>query len=165
MGGVTTQGKCKKVFIKYRYPALVLLVGVLLMLLPGQKVTQEKQEAVEPVCETMEQRLANILSTVQGAGKVDVLLSVSQGEQIVYQMDLNSDISADRESIDSETVVIKDNQRGDNGLIQQTNPPKYLGAVISCEGAEDPVVRLAIVNAVVAATGLTTDKVCVVKMK
>ena len=165
MGGVKKQGNWKKMFIKYRYPALVLLVGILLMLLPKQEVTQEKQEVVEPVCETMEQKLVKILSTVEGAGKVDILLSVAQGEQIVYQTDQNSDISADRESKDTETVVIKDNQRGDNGLIQQTNPPKYLGAVISCEGAENPAVRLAIVNAVVAATGLTTDKVCVVKMK
>lgn len=165
MGGVIVNGKWKKSFIKYRYPALILLVGILLMLLPGREPTEESPVLPDPVCETMEEQLVRILTTVQGAGKVDVLLSVEQGEQVVYQTDQHSDISAERESINLETVLIKDSQRGDNGLIRQTNPPKYLGAVISCEGAEDPVVRLAIVNAVVAATGLTTDKVCVVKMK
>lgn len=165
MDGVITQGKWKKTFVKYRYPALVLLIGILLMLLPGRETTVESPVVLEPVPEILEERLVRILSTVQGAGKVEVLLSIAQGEQIVYQTDQDSDVSAERESMNTETVLIKDSQRGENGLIRQTNPAKYLGAVISCEGADDPVVRLTIVNAVVAATGLTSDKVCVVKMK
>jgi hypothetical protein len=40
-----------------------------------------------------------------------------------------------------------------------------MGAVIVCQGADKPVVRLAIVEAVADATGLSTDTITVLKMK
>ena len=39
------------------------------------------------------------------------------------------------------------------------------GAVIVCQGAEDPDVRLNVTNAVAAYTGLGSDKIRVIKMK
>jgi len=49
--------------------------------------------------------------------------------------------------------------------VQQVNPPTYLGAVIVCQGADSASVRLAIVSAVGSVTGLSTDKITVLKMK
>jgi len=39
------------------------------------------------------------------------------------------------------------------------------GAVVVCEGAQDPAVRLNVTNAVAAYTGLGSDKISVMKMK
>ena len=55
--------------------------------------------------------------------------------------------------------------RKQTGLVQQVNPPTYLGAVIVCQGADSASVRLAIVEAVGSVTGLSTDKITVLKMK
>jgi len=40
-----------------------------------------------------------------------------------------------------------------------------MGAVIVCQGADDPQVRLSIVDAVSKVTGLGSDKISVLKMK
>lgn len=157
--------KWPKALRKYSYPAIVILVGVLLMLLPGQKKAEEHSELLIPSDKTFEERLEDILSSVHGAGEVDILLSVAKGENTVYQTDLNSDISDEHESVDSKTVLVTDSQRIERGLVQQTNPPIYLGAVVCCQGADNAVVRLAIVEAVSTATGLGSDKISVLKMK
>ena len=43
--------------------------------------------------------------------------------------------------------------------------PTYQGAVVVCEGAGSSTVRLAVVNAVSVLTGLSSDKISVVKWK
>jgi stage III sporulation protein AG len=106
-----------------------------------------------------------MLSKIEGAGRVEVVLSVSTGEEIVYQTDHETDISDGKESIHSKTILISDSQRTQNGLVKQINPPIYLGAAITCQGADNPVVKLAIVDAVSTLTGLGADRISVLKMK
>ncbi len=165
MEGIVKKKKWKLQIAKYRYPAIILLVGILLMILPGRKIqeTPDVTEDKTPAC--LEERLGDILSTIDGVGDVNVLLSVSAGEKILYQSDVESNHSSEDESVRSKTILITDSQRTQNGLVQQINPPVYLGAVISCQGADDPEVRLAIVDAVSTVTGLGTDRISVVKMK
>ena len=165
MGRMKRANKLTAIFAKYRYPAIILLVGILLMLLPGNKGAKMKEPIVEPVPETMEERLEQILSTIEGAGEVHVLLTVAQGELIVYQTDLDTSSVNGKEDVRSQTILITDSQNSENGLVRQVNPPSYLGAVITCTGADNPVVRLAIVGAVSTATGLGADRISVVKMK
>lgn len=150
--------------MKYKYALLVVLLGIGLMLLPGH--TEKAEEIPTPTVSenskmTDGQPLEEFLSQIQGAGKVKVLLSYAKGEQTIYQSD--SDISENSSRFD--TVIIMDGQRGETGLIQQINPPTYLGAVVVCQGADRAEVRLAIVEAVSTYTGLGTDKISVLKMK
>lgn len=165
MDGVNEGKKRLSLFSKYRYPAIILLVGILLMLLPGKKTQPTVISVEETVPISLEERLVQILSTIDGVGEVHVLLSISEGEQIIYQSDTESNKSNDDEDIRSKTILITDNQRGESGLVKQVNPPNYLGAVISCRGGDDPKVRLAVVDAVSTATGLGADRISVVKMK
>lgn len=153
---------------KYRYALLVLLVGLVLMCLPEGKGEISAPPAVtntpEPTI-TIEAQLEDILSQIEGAGRVRVLLTRQTGERYSYQT--NDDISEDPDSASSRqtTVIITDTDRGQQGLIRQIDPPLYLGAVIVCQGADRASVRLAIVEAVTNATGLGADKVSVLKMK
>ena len=63
------------------------------------------------------------------------------------------------------TVILSDSTRGQEGLVCQVNPPTYLGAVVLCQGADLPSVRLSITEAVSNATGLGYHKITVLKMK
>ena len=150
--------------MKYKYALLVVLLGIGLMMLPGRT---EKVEEIPVTTSNQQnqlpddQHLEAFLSQIQGAGKVKVLLSYAKGEQTIYQSD--SDISENSSRFDA--VIITDGQRGEAGLIQQINPPTYLGAVVVCQGAERADVRLAIVEAVSTFTGLGADKISVLKMK
>lgn len=149
---------------KYKYVALVLVVGVALMLIPGRnekaQTVQKVQEAVQQP--DMEQRLASILSQIDGAGKVAVFLSVEEGELVVYQQD--EDVSADG-SGRYDTVTVTDSDRAQSGLVQQVIPPKYQGVIVVCQGAQKAGVRLSIIQAVAKVTGLGTDRISVLKMK
>lgn len=151
---------------RYKYVAVILLLGVALMLLPtGQKDSQPEQQIHNPQVPGMQEQLEQILSQIQGVGKVRVLLTELQGEQTLYVRDENAYDSADRTEVQSEAVIITDSQRNEAGLIRQLIPPVYQGAVIVCQGGDSAAVRLAVVQAVSDATGLSADKITVLKMK
>ena len=62
-------------------------------------------------------------------------------------------------------VIITDSARNEAGLIKQINGPIYQGAVVLCQGADDPQIRLAITEAISKATGLGANQIAVLKMK
>lgn len=142
-----------------RYILLVLLAGICLMLLPEGKSKTETAAPSEVQQQTeLQEELAELLSHMEGAGKVRVLLTQAQGARTRYQMDESGNGGLD-------TVVITDSDRTQTGLVQQVDPPTYQGAVILCQGAGKAGVRLSIVEAVSKATGLPTSKITVLKMK
>lgn len=146
---------------------LILFAGLLLMLLPVKGT--EKVSSITPTMiekkEDLQDSLAEILSEIQGAGKVKVLLTQSEGEETYYQTDEN--LMQDQESSDrrQDTIIVTDGQRAQTGLIRRIDPPVYQGAVVLCQGADSAAIRLAVVDAVAKATGLTSNHISVLKMK
>ena len=114
---------------------------------------------------TLEEKLSAILSQVEGAGDVQVILTVAAGEEVVYQTDDDYSVTGDSNTTKVDTVTVTDADRNQNGLVRQVNPPVYQGAIIVCEGADDPSVQLAMVNAVSKITGLGANRISVLKMK
>lgn len=164
MGLIKLRNNVQKLIKKNKYVFLVLVIGLILMLLP---VGDHKKES--PVIQghtmqneepSLEFKLSEILSRISGAGRVEVLLTYRSGEETVYQEDSRN--SADDNSQD--TVIITDAERSQAGLIKQTNPAVCLGALIVCQGADDPLVKLSIVDAVSKTTGLGANQISVVKM-
>lgn len=143
---------------RYRYVLIVVAVGLILMLLPGGSTPkQEQPQQIQETEADFATELAKILSKIKGAGKVEVMLTTAQGQETCYQ--------TDRRGEDQSTVTITDSTRNETGLIRQVNPPTYLGAIIVCQGGDDPGVRLAIVESVAKVTGLGADRISVMKMK
>lgn len=166
MDRVKLQSRLQEYLKQYRYVVIVVLAGVVLMCLPsGKDQTDTEREAgagQTVIVETcLEESLAVILSQIKGAGKVEVLLTEAKGAETVYQ----SDSSTGGDSTRLDTVTITDKERTQNGLVRQINPPSYQGAIVVCQGADSPSVRLAIVQAVSSVTGLGTDHITVLKMK
>lgn len=146
---------------KYRYVLLVLLAGICLMLLPEKKQAVPEPAAQQEQQETVAEALENILSRIKGAGKVEVLLTEYRGQETLYQ----TDSQGSGESFREDTVILSGTDREETGLIRQTNPPIYQGALIVCQGGDSPSVKLSIVEAVMDITGLTSDRITVLKMK
>ena len=161
-------GRIKEFFYKNRAVALVVLLGVLLMLLPTGKTEAQqpqRQETVSEPRENLETRLEQILSQVSGAGNVRVLLTQERGETSVYQLDLQEVTDGDRREIRQDTVTVTGSDRQQEGLLTQVEAPRYRGAVIVCQGGDNPTVRLSVVEAVSGATGLPSNRITVLKMK
>lgn len=159
--------RIKNWFSQYKFVLLVAAAGVVLMLLPtgSSSRTQQPEAAASDQTADPAECLEQLLSRVQGVGKVQVLLTVAEGERIIYEYDQDSSQNTDSGSLRRETVLVTDSGRNESGLIRQVIPPVYLGAVVVCQGGDQPAVKLAVVEAVTAATGLTADKVRVLKMK
>lgn len=148
---------------KYKYALIILVIGLVLMLLPGQDTEESTLEAEEPTVqeqEDLESRLESLLRQIDGAGEVRVLLTLESGEEIIYQTDSNGSDSQHA----SDTVIVEDSGNTESGLVRVIQSEVYRGAVVVCQGADSPSVRLAIVEAVSCATGLRSDQISVVKM-
>jgi len=152
---------------KYKYVLLVLLVGVLLMLIPGKEPAADNNitTITTDTQPELSERLEKILGNIYGAGEVMVMLSVEEGERVLYQTDTTESQNENSKDSRSQTVLVTDSQRNENGLVYQKNPPVYQGAIVLAEGADDPSVKLAIVDAVSKVTGLGANKISVLKMK
>ncbi len=162
--------KLKGFFGKYKYALLVMVVGIAFMMIPDLGKDTQSNIAPEPTkkeefSQPLEERLCDILSSISGAGKVKVLLSIREGEEKKYQVDYDKSYSATGSSERSEVVIITDGDRNEAALVKQINPQTYLGAVIICQGADSPAVRLNIIEAVSKITGLRSDQIAVLKMK
>lgn len=161
---------------KFRYPALVLLLGIGLMLVPlrRQKSENKNISAPEVVQSTpdyktqVEEQLCLTLGKMQGVGRVCVMLSLRTGTETIYQT--NSSISSQSgenksDSAQEATVVLSRGSGGEEAVVRKTILPGFQGALIVCEGADDPSVKLNVINAVSGLTGLSSEKITVVKMK
>lgn len=161
--------KMKKFCQKYRYVFIVFAVGLVLMCVPKSSVKGEISEQTAPAQEnhaiTLKEEMEEILSKISGAGKVSVMLTDRFGPETIYQTDRQESQSEDNLSVKTETVVINSGNYEKTYLIRQINPPQYLGAVVVCQGADDPQIRLAIVDAVSKLTGLGANNITVLKMK
>ena len=153
---------------KYKYAVLVLLIGLGFMLIPaGRENSDEsnKHSIQETTLPSTEEKLEQILSKIQGAGEVDVLLTQAKGERVQYHTDMDASDSESASSNRVTTVVITDAQRNESGLVVQIEPPVYMGAIVVSKGADDPSVKFAIVEAVSKVTGLGANQITVLKMK
>lgn len=166
-------GKLRALLARLKYPLAILLVGAALLLLPGRSTAKEQAPAETAPGEEREEdwegRLADILSEIQGAGKVRVMLTQDQGSQVIYQQDRELDTDQDdsgktrRER--TETVILSRGSSTQEALVTQVVGPRFRGALVVCGGGDDPGVRLAVVQAVCGVTGLGADQVTVLKMK
>lgn len=154
---------------KYKYVAIVLLIGIVLLLWPER----EEREVIEEVqaqddsvyAQKIEERLNLMLSQINGAGRVEVMLTLQSGTRLEYQMDTQTDIDGDRSSVERKTVILSEGSAYDEAAVSEVQYPQFQGALVICEGADSAAVKLDLLNAVSALTGLRSDQITVVKMK
>ena len=155
---------------KYKFVFLILLVGVVLLMLPsfsgGSK--EERYEAEETAkgmfdLEDMERRMEEALSQIDGAGQVQVVLTVRSGARQILAQDGKTTEKGD--SIDSQvsTVIVSRGSGSEETVSLQEIAPQYQGALVVCPGGDDPAVQLKISEAVSALTGLGADRITICK--
>ena len=163
---------------KYKYALLVLLLGVVLLLLPsGGKAAKAETPAAQDAGQqemaedaaALQAQLGKLLSQIQGAGEVEVILTLRTGTQYVYQTDVTQEERSGEDdpqsSVTRETVLAASGSGQQQAVVTQTIYPTYRGAVVISQGADQPQVKLDLVCAVSSLTGLSADKITVVKMK
>ena len=153
-----------------RHPViwLAMLAGLVLLSLPsGERGGTPGAETAERTASfdltEIETRLAETLSRIQGAGEVTVMLTVRDGpRQVLAQDTQREDLSG---GVRSETVVLARGSGSQETVTVQEVYPGFQGALLVCEGGDDPQVRLKLTRAVSALTGLGSDRISICKGK
>ena len=111
-----------------------------------------------------EEKLADIISKVEGAGKTEVFLTIEESEEYVYAQNVSSDKDEGSKVNEEKEYVIVDGNSGKNGLLVKTVNPKIRGVAIVCEGGDDPAVQQRIYSCVSASLGISTARISISKM-
>ena len=161
----------RKLWDRYKYAALVALIGAGLLLWPsGQETSSpsaEETETAEEAAAALETELETMLSAMDGVGQARVLLTVdSDGERQLAQdteLTYSGDTAAPEDySRRSEPVLVGGGSSG-QVVVTRRMYPTYRGALVVCPGGDRAEVRLAVTEAVAALTGLTADRITVAK--
>ena len=145
--------------IKVEYIILVALLAAALIIfigLNGKKSDDEASSTVEDYVVLLENKLKNCLSKVKGAGKVDVIISVSSSMKTVFATETVVTNSTKKESpvtVGGKPVVLKEEY------------PEITGVLIVAEGAANIAVRVDLLNACETFLSVTEDKIQILSMK
>ena len=165
------RGQAMQLLRKYRIPLLVFLLGVALALVPGRTKKTETQQLTTETADTafdlsaVQKQMEALLSAIDGAGRVRLMLTLSSGERVVYQTDSRTATASGSTTQETERVFRQSGGSEKEPAVQSVIYPQYHGAVVICDGAERASVRLAVIQAVSSLTGLGSNKIAVVKMK
>ena len=151
---------------KYRAALIVLLAGVLLLVSGGR---EEKTDAAQTQTDAdsfslsdFETQLCRRLSAIDGAGRVELMLSLEQTGEAVYAVNTRETGGA-ASSRESDVAVISSSGYGETPVTVKNVLPTFRGAIVLCDGAENAAVRLAVTQAVETVCGLTSDRITVLK--
>ena len=162
----------RKAWDKYKFVALVVLMGVVLLLWPSGKkeisaaAGQTAGAAVTDAAQ-LQREMEEILSKISGVGQVQMMLTVDTDgrRQLAQDVELSysGSVSAPEDYSRSSQTVLVDGGSGDETVVTETRYPTYRGALVVCEGGDRADVRLAVTEAVAALTGLSADRITVAK--
>lgn len=160
---------------------IILAAAALLCLLlsdsscTAEKPVSEKTASfdTDAYVSSLENRIENIVSSIYGAGKVRVLVTLQNSEEYIYATNSRNNLdtsesydssgrkNSDESSDNEESVMTIDGENGKEALIRTVISPTVEGVVIVCQGAEKEDVRARIIEAVTTALGISSRRVCV----
>lgn len=149
---------------QYKYALLVIALGVILLLLPSAKTqrgaAQQQTQAQTEIfdLEAFESKLARILSQIEGVGKTQVILTLDRGSKQVLAQDQQR--SGDG-TYSAQTVTVGRGSGTQEVVALQEISPQFRGALVVCAGGHSAQVRLKLVEAVSAVTGLGADQISI----
>ena len=169
---------------------LILLGGVLLVII--SLPVKEKNEAdntvdardtgeaieysdISDYTTELEERLAAILSQVDGAGKVVVLITFKDSGEAIVKSDITENTKTDGITGDGERLGEKKREekvvfskKSDGSLtpyVTKTIYPEISGVLVLAQGASDTGVTVRLTEAVSAVLGIEINKIKVMKME
>ena len=102
----------------------------------------------------IENKLINVIGNLDGVGKVNVAVTFSDFGEKIYVYETKTQVNGNVSTTTSSIVTV-----GGSPLVETENLPTVLGVVVVAEGADIPVVRIKIVQAVVTLLGIDSNLV------
>ena len=151
---------------------LALLLGILLLAAgrsfsssEGKTASPPQPAAKETADRETERRMAEILSKVEGAGQVDVMLTYRQTEEKNIAHNETREESGETLRTEYTAILLEDGDGATEPLILTEISPVVEGVVIAAQGADSPAVAASLNQAAQALLDVPAHKVAVLKMK
>lgn len=159
---------------------IILIIAAILVLafssfFGGGGDEKTKEQAQDTTAETdtekyvreMENRLAETLKKINGAGNVSVYISIDGGGEKILATDTKEKIlrQAETDEADAEesslekSVVVADDGKGEAPYVVEEKLPVPSGVLVVAEGAKDEKVKFEIYDAVKAIYGLSAHRI------
>jgi len=171
---------------KIQYAAVLLIVIVILAIYFSSVASNrntdnsdtssaDAQVSYSATQDSIAQQLQQTLSAIEGAGRVEVMITYASTGEIVPAMSVDKQISTtvdegesgksttSSENTQSEVVTINGSD-GTEALVLKENSPPITGVIVVAEGADDIGVRLNLLSAVQTLLDISPDQVNVYKM-
>ncbi len=162
---------------------IIFMLGITLFLVGGTKKKTSSTNDIQKVEETiinnddyvsyLENKLKNILSEVQGAGEVDVMITLSnEGEKtLAFDYTQNSketnevDTAGGTRAIKDESISTNAIYNGSSPVILKESQPDVEGVLILAEGGDDVYIVEAFTKVAQALLDVPAHKIQVLKKK
>ena len=150
---------------------IVIIIGIIgvILLIASELIPQGSKEKAESDDEKtvsvsysdyekdIEQRLQNIISKIDGAGTVSVMVTLDCTVESVYAQEQKETVG-ENQSRENEYVIIK-NSDGESGILLKTTQPQVRGVAVVCSGGGSAVVRQNITDTLTAVLGISAARV------
>lgn len=159
------------------------LIGIFLILMSGIFTDKKDSNEVTPASDIayisltkyeneLEQNLADIISSINGAGKTRVLLTMDSTVEQVYATDKsmsqnNSENSGDNTESKEDTsatttyITVELSDGTQQTVLLKEIQPKVRGVLVVCSGGDNNVVKEKIVDAVTKVLNISSSRVSV----
>ena len=175
--------KLKEVFIEFsknkkNIVLLVCAVLALLLLVVSEFTNNESTEKNEKTSsyvssasyiEEQEEKLKELLETIDGAGQVEVMITLESCYENVYLKDKNLKTESGngdfKEESDETYIMAKTSSNTQEGVIIKVYEPVVKGVAVVATGGDSEKVKMAIIETVSAVFNIDSTNISVEKMK
>ncbi len=150
--------------------AIVVLVGLTLSEFTSQepKTKAENTLCAEDYIKSTEKNLEKLLSDIEGAGDVKVMLTVDTCYENVYAKSYDTkgekNEKGTQNELSEEYIIVKKGSNNEECLVIKVYEPTVKGVAVIAEGADSIRVKTAITDTVCALFNISTAQVSVEKM-
>ncbi len=157
----------------------LVLVIIVMVVMNGLFAKEEENEIKAPIStassdvkiDTLEAKLENILSSIKGVGKVNVMISYTNSLEkiplcdtkevttITEESDSSGGERKTKEISNEYNIIFEESNNSKNAVIKQSIMPEIIGVIVTAEGAENNVIKENILNAVIAVTNVPSHKI------
>lgn len=155
---------------------IVFLAGLLILVVsipvsePEEKMktpkkTKEETFEEQNYADTAEKKLEEAIGTMEGVGKVKVIVTLASSSEKVVEKDTERSEQKTEQTTRETTVYEENSEREQIPYVSKEISPAIEGVVVIAEGGDKPVVVQNITEAVQALFSVESHKIKVVKMK
>lgn len=157
---------------KIKIIVAVGLIGIVLIfasdLLGGSekkaKNDNEGSISYEEYTEELENKLVQLVSSIDGVGECQVMVTLENTTESVYATDV--EIKNDDSSVNQkDKYVIYDSENGEAPVLIKEYLPKVQGVTVVCTGGDNTAVKEKIIESVTSLFNIPTNRVSVSKIK